>query len=54
MSEPGTAEWRRAEASRLLTFGRAAALPDGGFGWLNVTGGIDVTQPRPLLSLIHI
>ena len=48
MSEPGTAEWRRAEASRLLTFGRAAALPDGGFGWLNITGGIDVTQPRPL------
>ena len=34
MSEPGTAPWRRAEASRLIAFGRAAALPDGGFGWL--------------------
>ena len=48
MSEPGTAQWRRAEASRLIEFGRAAALPDGGFGWLGVNGEIDVTQPRPL------
>jgi sulfoquinovose isomerase len=48
MSEPGTAEWRRAEASRLIAFGWAAALPDGGFGWLGVNGEIDVTQPRPL------
>ena len=48
MSEPGTAEWRRAEASRLIEFGRAAALPDGGFGWLGANGEIDVTQPRPL------
>ena len=48
MSEPGTAEWRHAEASRLIEFGRAAALPDGGFGWLGADGDIDVTQPRPL------
>jgi sulfoquinovose isomerase len=48
MSQPGTAEWRRAEAGRLISFGAAAALPDGGFGWLDVNGGIDVTQPRPL------
>jgi sulfoquinovose isomerase len=48
VSEPGTAQWRRAEASRLVTFARAAALPDGGFGWLGVNGEIDVTQPRPL------
>ena len=48
MSEPGTAEWRRAEASRLIEFGRAAALPDGGFGWLGANGGIDPAQPRPL------
>src|SRR5258708_29305504 len=53
MSEPGTAQpgtepWRRAEASRLLSFGRAAPLPDGGFGWLDVNGGIDPAQPRPL------
>ncbi len=48
MSEPGTAPWRRAEAGRLIEFGRAAAWPDGGFGWLGTNGEIDVTQPRPL------
>ena len=48
MSEPGTAPWRRAEASRLIEFGRAAALADGGFGWLGADGEIDPTQPRPL------
>src|SRR5712691_8825422 len=48
MTEPGTGEWRRAEASRLITFGRAAALADGGFGWLGANGEIDVTQPCPL------
>jgi len=48
VSEPGTAPWRRAEASRLITFGRAAALADGGFGWLGASGDIDVTQPCPL------
>ena len=53
MSEPGTAQpgtepWRRAEASRLIEFGRAAALPDSGFGWLDVDGAIDPAQPRPL------
>ncbi len=48
MSEPGTAPWRRAEASRLIAFGRGAALADGGFGWLGTTGEIDVTQPCPL------
>lgn len=48
MSKPGTEPWRRAEASRLIEFGRAAALADGGFGWLGANGEIDVTQPRPL------
>jgi len=48
VSEPGTAEWRRAEASRLIAFGWAAALPDGGFGWLDVHGDIDPAQPCPL------
>ena len=48
MSEPGTAPWRRAEAARLIEFGRAAALPDGGFGWLGDNGEIDPTQPCPL------
>ena len=48
VSEPGTAPWRRAEASRLLAFGRGAALPDGGFGWLGDDGAVDRTQPCPL------
>jgi sulfoquinovose isomerase len=48
VSEPGTGPWRRAEASRLIEFGRAAALPDGGFGWLGTGGEIDPAQPCPL------
>jgi sulfoquinovose isomerase len=48
MSEPGTASWRRVEASRLLNFGRGAELPAGGFGWLGDDGAVDPTQPCPL------
>ena len=48
MSEPGTAPWRQAEAGRLLAFGRGAALPGGGFGWLGADGAVDETQPCPL------
>ena len=48
MSEPGTPEWRQAEASRLITFGRAAALAQDGFGWLGAGGEIDGRQPCPL------
>jgi mannose/cellobiose epimerase-like protein (N-acyl-D-glucosamine 2-epimerase family) len=48
VNEPGTAQWRRAETSRLITFARGAALAGGGFGWLGANGEIDVTQPRPL------
>jgi sulfoquinovose isomerase len=48
VSEPGTAPWRQAEASRLIAFGRGAALPDGGFGWLGTDGAVDETQPCPL------
>jgi mannose/cellobiose epimerase-like protein (N-acyl-D-glucosamine 2-epimerase family) len=48
VSEPGTAPWRRVEAGRLIAFGRGAALPDGGFGWLGDDGTVDRTQPCPL------
>ncbi len=48
MSEPGTAPWRHAEAGRLITFARGAALAGGGFGWLDTRGSIDVTRPCPL------
>jgi mannose/cellobiose epimerase-like protein (N-acyl-D-glucosamine 2-epimerase family) len=45
---PGSAPWRAAEASALLAFGRGAALPGGGFGWLGADGTVDQTQPCPL------
>jgi sulfoquinovose isomerase len=48
VSEPGTAPWRQAEASSLIAFGRGAALPGGGFGWLGTNGVLDQTQPCPL------
>lgn len=46
--EPGSAPWRQAQASALIDFGRGAALPGGGFGWLGADGTLDVTQPCPL------
>jgi sulfoquinovose isomerase len=48
VSEPGTEPWRRIELSRLIAFGRGAALPGGGFGWLGADGKVDETQPCPL------
>jgi sulfoquinovose isomerase len=48
VSEPGTAPWRREEASRLIAFGRGAALAGGGFGWLDADGTVDRAQPCPL------
>ncbi len=57
MSEPGTHAWRRAEARRLIAFGRASALPGGGFGWLDSDGAVDPAQPRPLYlsaRMIHV
>jgi len=57
MSVPGSAEWRNTEASRLIAFGRAAALPGGGFGWLDGHGQVDQAQPRPLYlsaRMIHV
>jgi sulfoquinovose isomerase len=55
--EPGTQEWRRTEARRLIAFGRASALPGGGFGWLDGDGVVEVAQPRPLYlsaRMIHV
>jgi sulfoquinovose isomerase len=48
VSDPGTAPWRRAQASALIAFGRGAELPDGGFGWLGDDGAVDPAQPCPL------
>jgi mannose/cellobiose epimerase-like protein (N-acyl-D-glucosamine 2-epimerase family) len=57
VSEPGTAQWRQTEASRLIAFGRGAALPAGGFGWLDDAGLVDPEQPCPLyvnLRMTHV
>ena len=48
MTEPGSRQWRDGEASRLIAFARGSAVPTGGFGWLDVTGRLDPTRPRPL------
>ena len=45
---PGSTSWREAEATRLLDFGRGAARPGGGFGWLDDDGGIDTSEGRQL------
>jgi sulfoquinovose isomerase len=45
---PGSEPWRRAEAARLIDFGRGAVLPGGGFGWLDDHGQADETKPCPL------
>ena len=36
----------REEPTRLLFFGRQAAMRDGGFGWLDNEGRVDPSQPR--------
>ena len=37
-----------AETGRLLEFGRAAALPAGGFGWLDIRGAVTAGRPAQL------
>jgi sulfoquinovose isomerase len=57
VSEPGSEPWRRAQATGLIDFGRGAALPGGGFGWLDDNGRIDPTKPCPLYvnaRMIHV
>ena len=39
---PAHAAWLEAESLRLLDFGRASVIPDGGFGWLDARGTIYV------------
>jgi sulfoquinovose isomerase len=48
VDRPGTEQWRRDQAARLLAFGRGSALPHGGFGWLSAQGTVDLGHPRPL------
>ncbi|MGI8881341.1 MAG: AGE family epimerase/isomerase [Jatrophihabitans sp.] len=46
--EPGSEQWRRAEANRLWDFASAAAVPGHGFGWLDDRGDVDPARGFPL------
>jgi sulfoquinovose isomerase len=50
VNQPGSSEWRAAEATRLIAFARGSALPEGGFGWLDLNGAVDPSLPRPLYA----
>lgn len=50
VKQPGSTEWRMAEAARLIAFARGSALPQGGFGWLDANGVVDPPQPRALCN----
>ncbi|MGH8937962.1 MAG: AGE family epimerase/isomerase, partial [Actinomycetes bacterium] len=45
---PRTADWLAAETDRLLDFGESAALPAGGFGWLDAHGEVDPARSPQL------
>jgi len=48
LSLPAHDRWLEAETDRLVSFGRAAALPTGGFGWLDEQGAVVVDRPTEL------
>ncbi len=41
-------QWLLAEVDRLLDTAAGAALPQGGFGWLDAEGGVDASRGRQL------
>lgn len=43
-----TSEWLLSEVSRLLDTATVSAREDGGFGWLDAAGRVDVDRGRPL------
>src|SRR5829696_8840548 len=45
---PAHHRWLDGQGRRLLHFGRAAALPDGGFGWLDRRGAVTPGVPTRL------
>jgi sulfoquinovose isomerase len=47
-SLPAHARWLETETDRLVSFGRAAALPTGGFGWLDEHGAVVRGRPTEL------
>ena len=40
--------WRMAQVQELLDFALQAVCPEGGFGWLDLTGNVDRSRNRPL------
>ena len=48
LTNPAHARWLEAEGDRLLQFGRASALPDGGFAWLAEDGTPELDRPVEL------
>ena len=48
LDNPAHEEWLAAEGDRLLDFGRAARLEEGGFAWLDDRGAPDRSRPAPL------
>ena len=48
IDSPEHHRWLADEGRRLLDFGRAAALPDGGFGWLDARGAVTEGLPARL------
>ncbi len=48
LDSPAHFRWLESEGDRLLAFGRAAALPGAGFGWLDDDGGVDLDRPVEL------
>ncbi len=48
LTTPAHHRWLEAEADRLLDFARASRHPDGGFGWLDDQGRLDLDRPVEL------
>lgn len=48
LETPSHYRWLEAESRRLFSFGEAAAHPEGGFGWLDNSGRLDLAHPVEL------
>jgi sulfoquinovose isomerase len=48
LEDPAHHAWLSAEGDRLLEFGRASRLPEGGFGWLSPAGTPEPDRPLEL------
>jgi sulfoquinovose isomerase len=48
LTTPAHSRWLEAEGDRLLDFGRASRHPDGGFAWLDDSGGPELGRPVEL------